>query len=218
MTYTERVAIDCIDTFENFLEDRGVRVPSSDEQMESANGLTGNTARIYGDDFGELQETLADDIGRSMKRVSECVFDLTLICADFIRESDIDSRAMFDAIHDWALEFEEQYSEDDDYMTEIEAFGQAKIAEYIRQEPITFETYSDMFKDYENGVENENYDHEVRLFDVPKVWAVDWIEQTYDMDLDTFMSEYTYDETIQMYEDAIAEGVLIKANIEEDRW
>jgi len=213
MTYTERVAIDCIDTFENFLEDRGVRVPSSDEQMEAENRLAGNSARIYGEDFGELQEALANDIGRPIKRIAECVFDLTLICADFIRKADIDSRAMFWEIHDWALEFEEQYDEDDDYMTEIEVFGNMKIAEYIRQKPITFDTYPDMFTDYDNGIENENYDHEVRLFEVPEYWALKWIAENAPWDVPEFWNEYTWDDTYAMYEDAIREGVLIKENI-----
>lgn len=137
MTYTERVAIDCIDTFENFLEDRGVRVPSSDEQMKAENVPEWNTARIYGDDYGELQERLADDIEHSTQRITECVFDLTLIFAEFIRESDIDSREMFLMIHDLALEFENHYLtwefdghlDAEDYMTAIEQFGERKLAE-----------------------------------------------------------------------------------------
>ena len=216
MTYAERVAIDCIDTFENFLEDRGVRVPSSDEQMETENRLTGNSARIYGEDFGELQELLSDDINISMKRISECVFDLTLICADFIRKADIDSRAMFWEIHDWALEFEEQYNEDDDYMTEIEVFGNMKIAEYIRQMPVTYFTYSDMFTDYENGIENENYDYEMRVIKVPRDWASEWVRARFGMSLDEYENEYDYNDSFQMYEDAMYAGVLISEKIEPE--
>lgn len=129
MTYTERVAIDCINYFEDFLEARDVRIPSSDALMERENCLHANSARIYGEDFGELQEMVAEPICRATKRIAECVYDLTLICSEFIRDTDIDSRMVFEAIHDWAEEFEDQYCEDDDYMTSIEAFGEHKLAE-----------------------------------------------------------------------------------------
>lgn len=66
---------------------------------------------------------------KATKRVSECVYDLTLICAEFIQSTDIDSRMIFESIYDWALEFECKYSEDDDYMTAIEDFGKRKLAE-----------------------------------------------------------------------------------------
>lgn len=217
MTYTERVAIDCIDTFENFLEDRDVRIPSSDALMRDDNCSPGNSARIYGEDFGELQELLSNDISIATKRISECVFDLTLICADFIRKADIDSRALFWEIHNWALEFEEQYNDDDDYMTEIEVFGNMKLAELkeVRNimKSLTFDTYPDMFTDYENRIENENYDNEMRVFEVPEDWALKWIAENAPWDVPKFWKENTWDETYAMYEDAIREGVLIKENI-----
>lgn len=129
MTYIEMVANECIYYFEDFLEARDVRIPSSDAQMKELDCYIGNHARIYGDDFADLQELLGPPISEATKRVGECVYDLTLICADLIRETDIDSRMVFDAIYDWALEFEAVYSEDDDYMTSIEAFGERKLAE-----------------------------------------------------------------------------------------
>lgn len=129
MTYAERVAIDCINYFEDFLEARDVRIPSSDARMKEEGSFHLNSARIYGEDFGELQEMVADPIVRAMTRISECVYDLTLVCAEFIRGTDVDSRMVFDRIHDWAEEFESQYCEDDDYMTTIEEFGERKLAE-----------------------------------------------------------------------------------------
>lgn len=129
MTYEERVAIDVIDGFEDFLEERDVRVPSSDALMKENDSYEGNSARIYGEDFGDLQEMIAPSIRRAVGRVAECVYDLTLICSDFIRDTDIDSRTIYAYIRDWAEEFELQYQEDDDYMTEIELFGERKLAE-----------------------------------------------------------------------------------------
>lgn len=129
MTYTERVAIDCINYFEDFLEAQDVRIPSSDAQMEREDCLHANSARIYGEDFADLQETLSYPISRDMKRISECVFDLTLMFAEFIRDTDLDSRAVFEMVHDLALEFENHYVDGDDYMTDIERFGERKLAE-----------------------------------------------------------------------------------------
>lgn len=130
MTYSERVAIDVIDSFENFLEDRDVRIPSSDTLMKENDSFTGNSARIYGEDFAELQETIAVPITRATGRIAECVYDLTLMCADLIRDMSSygDSRSMFATIREWAEEFENQYCDDDDYMTEIEIFGEKKLA------------------------------------------------------------------------------------------
>lgn len=49
-----------IDIFDDFLEERGVRIPSSDEEMEENGELEGNDARIYGTDYGFLQEKLEE--------------------------------------------------------------------------------------------------------------------------------------------------------------
>lgn len=81
---------------------------------------------------------------------------------------------------------------------------------------VTFETYPDMFTDYENGVENENYDHEYRSFTVPRVWATIWIRQYCDgITLAEFENVYEWDWSYQMYENALAEGVIIEEHIEE---
>lgn len=46
-----------IDVFDDFLEERAVRIPSSDGEMrESGPGWKNNTARIYGTDYGDLAE------------------------------------------------------------------------------------------------------------------------------------------------------------------
>lgn len=124
-----RGAIDIIEIFEDFLETRDVRILSSDEAMKEEGAFEGNSARIYGMDFADLEADIGSHIVWREKRISECVYDLTLICADFIRETDLDSRMVFQEIYGWAVEFEGAYSEDDDYLTEIEIFGARKIAE-----------------------------------------------------------------------------------------
>ena len=76
-----------------------------------------------------------------------------------------------------------------------------------------FETYADMFSDYDRYVENENYDNELRQFVVPKGWAVDWVFIHYRMGFDDFMDEYTWDDTYEMYTSAVKGNVLISSQI-----
>lgn len=78
----------------------------------------------------------------------------------------------------------------------------------------TIETYPPMFSDYDNYIENEDYDDTIRVFSVPKQWAVDWIKHS-GYTLDEFLQEYTWDETYEMYEDANSEAVIISEWIEE---
>lgn len=80
---------------------------------------------------------------------------------------------------------------------------------------IRFDTYPDMFTDYENMIENKNYDHEHRVFEVPRDWALKWIDENTHYE-DGFWNEYTYDDTMQMYEDALRAGALISETIEPE--
>lgn len=80
---------------------------------------------------------------------------------------------------------------------------------------ITFETYPNMFVDEDCAEENLEYDREIRVFDVDKSWAIDWVFIHYRMGLDDFINEYTWDDTFQMYEDAKISGTLISETIEE---
>ena len=80
-------------------------------------------------------------------------------------------------------------------------------------ETITYGTYPDMFTDYENMIENEDYDIQMREITVPTAWAKEWVQEHCDMSLDEYENEYTWDDSIQMYEDAKAEGVLISTEI-----
>lgn len=44
-----------IEAFEDFLEERDIRIPTSDREMAEDNALEDNEARIYGTDYGDLQ-------------------------------------------------------------------------------------------------------------------------------------------------------------------
>lgn len=78
---------------------------------------------------------------------------------------------------------------------------------------ITLATYPDMFLDNDCKVENENYDNEFREFTVPLGWAVEWMKSKCNQTLNEFLDEYTWDETIQMYDDARHQNVLYSTEI-----
>ena len=52
-------AMEIIEVFEDFLKDRGIRIPSSDAEMEADGALEGNEALIYGSDYAELSEAIS---------------------------------------------------------------------------------------------------------------------------------------------------------------
>lgn len=78
---------------------------------------------------------------------------------------------------------------------------------------LNIETYPDMMSDYENDIENPDYDSTIRVIKVPMSWAVKWIDETYEMTYDEFMEEYDWDMTYEMYESAVSDGVLIGETI-----
>lgn len=80
---------------------------------------------------------------------------------------------------------------------------------------LTFDTYPDMFSDYENCIENENYDNEMRMFVVPEDWAINWILENTEWNMAEFWEEYTWDETLVMYEKALSDKVILREYIEE---
>ena len=49
-----------IEIFEDFLEERGVEIPTSVQEMKENDDYEGNSARIYGTDFADLEERIAD--------------------------------------------------------------------------------------------------------------------------------------------------------------
>ena len=52
-----------IELFEDFLKERGIRIPTSDAEMEENDALEGNDAVIYGMDYGELFSGIAEILG-----------------------------------------------------------------------------------------------------------------------------------------------------------
>ena len=79
---------------------------------------------------------------------------------------------------------------------------------------MTFDTYPDMYKDYENDIENENYDYERKIFTVPSEWAAAWVNKECEMSMGEFMDEYTWDDTLAMYEQAILDDVIAEEHID----
>lgn len=53
-------AMEIIEVFEDFLKDRGIRIPSSDAEMEADGALEGNEALIYGSDYAELEDAISE--------------------------------------------------------------------------------------------------------------------------------------------------------------
>lgn len=53
------VSMEIIEAFEDFLQARGIRVPSSDAEMEADGALEGNEALIYGSDYAELEDAIS---------------------------------------------------------------------------------------------------------------------------------------------------------------
>ena len=52
--------MEIIEVFEDFLKDRGIRIPSSDAEMEADGALEGNEAIIYGSDYAELEDAISE--------------------------------------------------------------------------------------------------------------------------------------------------------------
>ena len=53
-------AMEIIEVFEDFLKDRGIRIPSSDAEMEADGALEGNEALIYGSDYADLENAISN--------------------------------------------------------------------------------------------------------------------------------------------------------------
>ena len=82
----------------------------------------------------------------------------------------------------------------------------------------TYETYPPMFTGYDAGIENENYDHELRVFAVPADWAIKWMRDEVGMTKEEFDAEYDWDGTCAMHEAATLAGVVLMEWIEERDW
>ena len=83
---------------------------------------------------------------------------------------------------------------------------------------ITFETYPPMFVDYNTYEENTDYDYTMRVFTVPYDWYIRWLKARTFIhgypDDETFQNEYTWDDTLNMYDHAVYEDMIIEEHIE----
>ena len=92
---------------------------------------------------------------------------------------------------------------------------------------ITLETYPPMVYD---GVENPFYDEELLEFTIPYAWLSEYFYQNNlgDIDEDEYGTDecdltywltnvYTWDDTLEIYNDASADGVIISEKIVERR-
>ena len=86
------------------------------------------------------------------------------------------------------------------------------------QSTITFETYPDLYSDYENQIENEDYDNTMRVFTVPYDWYLRWLNDGSIMhgypEDEVFQREYTWDDTSTMYDHAVYDDVVLEDEIE----
>ena len=84
-----------------------------------------------------------------------------------------------------------------------------KVYYHGTQECIAFYTYPEMFVPYDNGyIENPDYDDTVIVFEVPLTWAKHWVKKEGYDSLESFLNEYTWDDTLCMYNDAFRDGTL----------
>lgn len=54
MNGTKALATAIVELFEDLLDDKGIEVPCADEAEENQRHLNGNTAKLYGTEYGDL--------------------------------------------------------------------------------------------------------------------------------------------------------------------
>lgn len=74
---------------------------------------------------------------------------------------------------------------------------------------LCFDTYPDVFINYETHEENPDYDTTLKVFDVPADWAVKWIHENMGMDMIEFLNTYTWDDTLSMHDAAVTAGAIL---------
>lgn len=58
--YTEKVSINIMDVFEEFLEEHGITIPCEDEAEEKERKENECSARIYGSEYYELESRIQE--------------------------------------------------------------------------------------------------------------------------------------------------------------
>ena len=76
---------------------------------------------------------------------------------------------------------------------------------------LTFTTYPPLTNPA--GTENELYDDTMCVFDVREVWFYRWVYEEDGRSWRQFLDEYTWDDTLQMYELAIQVGAVLREEI-----
>lgn len=134
---------------------------------------------------------------------------VTKISIDFLHDGDYDAKKLLKLIN-YALREQGLEPLGDDLESMDHAYPEL-LGSYIskNEEVIEFTTYPDMFSDYEHNIENQNYDNELKVFGVPTAWAVNWIITEGEMTFDEFMNEYTWDNTLAMYDQAVVDDVML---------
>lgn len=73
------------------------------------------------------------------------------------------------------------------------------------KDTLIYETYPDY--------DETDYDNVYRVFEVPRNWVIEWLEK-YGETVESYQCEYTWDDSIQMYEQAHIDGVIVSERIE----
>ena len=79
-----------------------------------------------------------------------------------------------------------------------------------------YETYPPLTMD--DGSENEKYDETIKKFKVPAEWAAKWIGNwslESNISASMFKDYYTWDDTLSMYDSAVADNVIVSEEIVE---
>ena len=74
-----------------------------------------------------------------------------------------------------------------------------------RKDTVRYETYPDY--------DETDYDNVYRVFEVPRSWAIEWLKK-YGETVESYQCEYTWDDSIQMYEQAHIDNVIVSERIE----
>lgn len=77
------------------------------------------------------------------------------------------------------------------------------------------ETYPPMFMGDGMYTENPDYDDQLTVFEVPLEWAEQWVVSNGFESMRDFFDNYTWDDTYQMYGEALAQKTVISERIIE---
>ena len=65
--YTHNLASDIIENFEDLLEEKGISIPCDDANEEKERWDGGNTATIYGTEYGNLMDAIEEVLISALK-------------------------------------------------------------------------------------------------------------------------------------------------------